>query len=226
MAIAWVQEAQAAAASVAYGSNNTAGNFLGTCIGAAGDVSAVSDTANGSHTKATDGGDSLLWGDIWFFLDCAGSANTVSLTGGFSGHQEIAVVEYSGIATSSALDQAICSARGNTGLGQQPDSGNVTTTEADELLLGAVAAQGADATTWGSSFTELMELSTASRGVTVGERIVAATGTYKATATLDAGEWFCLLATFKADAGGGGGSILPLVACDMDNIADMAGMRG
>lgn len=205
MAIAFVQSARADAGSVAYGSNNTAGNLLVCCIGTAGDVTNVTDTAGNTWVKATDGGGSLLWGDIWYVENCLSGANTVTLSGGYSSHQEIAVLEYSGIATTSALDQAQCSAIGNVGLGQQPDSGNVTTTQADELLIGAIAAQSANTTTWGASFTELFEFGTGSRGVTVGERIVASTGTYKATATLDAGEWYCMIATFKAAAGGGGG---------------------
>lgn len=206
MAVAHVQSKGAGSNSVAFDAGNTAGNLLVCAIGSAGDVTNVTDTAGNTWAKAVDGdtGGTDIYGDIWYAMNCAAGANTVSLTGGFGGFEAIAVAEYSGVTTSPALDRTAV-ATDATGADLTPDSGaTATTTQADELLVGAIANQEAQSCVWGGSFTERYDGVPASRTVTLADRVVAATGAYGAAGTLAGGSphWVALIATFKAAAAG------------------------
>jgi hypothetical protein len=204
MAIAFVQVAQANSNSVAFSSNNTAGNLLVCAIASGGNVTNVTDTAGNTWTKLedTDDAGSPLYADLWYTADCLGGANTVSLSGGFGGFESIAVAEFSGIAAVSPADQS-SGAQGDLALLQSPDSGDVTPTEADELLVGVICNSVGKATTWTNTFNEVAE-TTNGRNVSLAYLIVDSIATWAAEGTLPEGgttPWAALIGTFKAVAG-------------------------
>jgi len=135
------------------------------------------------------------------FYKIAGSAEsrtvtvTVSDSGSVLGLQ---IYEYSGIATSSPLDQTSSS----TGTSTAPSSGSVTTTQANELLVAGMIIRAATSYSgWTNSFNEQLDFqvgTTYVRSYAGADRIVASTGTYSTTATTTAsGAWRGQIATFK-----------------------------
>ncbi len=213
MAIARVQDVGAVSNAVAFGSDNTAGNLLVAVIQVSADVTGVTDTRGNTWVKAVEeenaGASTYL--ELWYVENCAAGANTVTAANGFgASFAHVWVGEYSGVATSSALDQT---AGGQSSTGN-PDSGaTATTAQADELLVGGIANNGARTVTWTEPDTEQYDDATAgaSRGLSAADEIVSATGTFSATGTMSgSADWLAAIATFKA-AGGGGGITGPLV---------------
>jgi hypothetical protein len=205
MAIAFVQSAGVAGHSLAFTSNNTAGNLLILAVGAGGAVTGVSDTRGNTWVKAVNYDESstiLLATEIWYAENCAGGANTVSYTGGFSSFEYMGIAEYSGVATSSSLDKTQKARWPDPVQSSAADSGaTATTAQSAELLIGAIGNESSRTATWGGSFTERQDGLGTSRGLTLADRIVSSTGAYSATATLSGVcSWQSLIATFKAAA--------------------------
>lgn len=133
----------------------------------------------------------------------SGSTITVTLTA--SSSRKVAMIcEYSGIDSASPLDQATGQDKTTAGL----DSGSVTTTQADELLIGGygqIAAAGTDTITATNSFTMRQTGIVGTSNWEIGglaDRIVAATGAYNATATTTSTTTNSdtIIATFKGAA--------------------------
>lgn len=126
----------------------------------------------------------------------------------------------SGLATSSTKDQSN-SGVANASVTANCDSGNITTTQADELLVGLTYTRGSNsAWTTGtitpvSPWTGGTQVST-TQGSGLGSntklkpqyRIVSSIGTYKSEATLNtaAPEWTELIVSLKGLVAGGGAS--------------------
>lgn len=95
----------------AYATNPTAGNLLVACVEfrGYGVISGVSVTGsnNGAFTKAIGATSDEC--SIWYKLNCAGGAETVTLAFSSGGNTTsyIQLLEVSGIATSAALDQTL-----------------------------------------------------------------------------------------------------------------------
>jgi len=139
----------------------------------------------------------------------AGGACTVTFTmTDTANRMGIVVMEYSGFTGGAVFDQTAQA----TGSSTSPDSGATpTTTAADELLIGGGSDDGAGVPyTWTNSFTKLAESGLGYGRVSAGDRIVASTGAYNATATLGTSTgWRMVIATYKAAGGGGGGASIP-----------------
>ncbi len=131
---------------------------------------------------------------IYYAMNLLATNNTNRVTvavSGASAYMRGISDEYSGLATTLALDQTASA----TGTGVSPDSGNVTTTVANELLLGyfgnATAVVGFTA---GASYTSHDNIDNVNY---FEDRVVSATGTYNAPGTSDTSvEWVMLMATF------------------------------
>jgi hypothetical protein len=111
-----------------------------------------------------------------------------------------AAYDYVGIAPASWLDQAVTTA--NTGVSTTPSSGNITTTNANDVLFGVVFNGGATLATWteDASYNRLVSdgLSGTKR-FNVEDFNVFATGTYAAGGTLStSNDWAVALAAYKA----------------------------
>ncbi len=127
----------------------------------------------------------------------AAGANTVTVNFNVAArHPDIRIAEYSGVDPLNALDSS-ASAQGNTATS---DSGPVTTTNANDILIGANVVQSTS-TGPGTGYT--------SRGITADgdileDQVVSATGSYNATATLDKVQlWIMQMAAFRAAVSGG-----------------------
>jgi hypothetical protein len=124
---------------------------------------------------------------MWYVLDAAGGSETVTLTlasGTTSDFIELYAHEYSGL---RALDKAA----GATGTTMIMDSGAITTTSAGDLLFAFAETGGAGT---GNGFTAR---SAANANLTEDE-FLGAPGTYHATATMDVGtSWVIVAAAFK-----------------------------
>jgi hypothetical protein len=128
----------------------------------------------------------------------AANANTVTVTfSGSAGYPDIRILEYSGIAGASPVDVVA----GATSSASTASSGAVTTTNANDLLVGA------DVTLEytlgpGSGFTSRMV--TVPDGDIAEDRIVTSAGSYSATASIGpAGATVMQMVAFKGAAGGG-----------------------
>jgi len=127
----------------------------------------------------------------------AAGANTVTVNFNVAArHPDIRIAEYSGIDPLNPLDTSV-GAQGNT---TTSDSGQVTTTNANDILIGANVVQSTS-TGSGTGYT--------SRGITADgdileDQVVSATGSYNATATLDKVQlWIMQMAAFRAAVSGG-----------------------
>lgn len=113
MAITFIQAAKSVEAnassggSVAFGSNNTAGNVLvATCGNESNVITGISDTQGNIWTTFSgqvSGGHRSL---AAYALNCKGGANTVSFSTSAFGFAQIAVAEYSGVNTLDSSNQA------------------------------------------------------------------------------------------------------------------------
>lgn len=137
---------------------------------------------------------------IFSALNISGNlADTVTVTVTGTPSLRCAIHEYSGLATSSALDQVNSNQVDAT---NAPDSGNVTTTQADELLFGVVSSAQITIATAGTNYTKREAVDSK---LTTEDRIVASTLTISASFSLAANDnWACLIATYKAPAAAGG----------------------
>lgn len=204
-----VQNVGAVSNVCAYGSNVTAGNLLVACIQVSASYT-IAGTTNPTWTLAVklDDAGSLFYTAIYYVENCAGGAETVTVTNGFgSSFAHVAVSEWSGVATSTALDKT-AAAIGGGGSHSAYDSGaTATTSQADELLIGLAANFSALTCTWTSPTTEEYDDATggASRAMSYAAQVVSATGTYSSTGSYSSTTVTdqALIATFKQAAAGG-----------------------
>ena len=122
----------------------------------------------------------------------AANANTVTVK--FSSaavYPDIRIAEYSGLDPNSPLDVAA----GASGSSATSSSGSVTTTYPNDLVIGANLVQ-TRTTGAGSGFTS--RINTNPDSDILEDRIVTATGSYSATASVSSGQWIMQLVAFKA----------------------------
>lgn len=106
-------------------------------------------------------------------------------------------VSYTGIAASSPLDQS----NSGAGTGTTLNSGGITTTQADELILGIGGAADNETWTKSAAFTNKRVDATASDflALLVEDLIVSSTGTYTSVPTMTNSDlWASIIVSFKA----------------------------
>ena len=172
---------------------------------AAGHV-AVSDNVNGAWTRSpvsttfsNGGGDLAL-----FYVQNAIAAPTgltITITASSPTYLEAALAEYSGVATTGALDQAAAS----SGNSKSPDSGSTAAVSAGELVVvgGFITGGSPTSVTPGSSQGQpfVMRSQTSSGSVDFEDVLVGAAGTQDARATfVSATDWYAVVATFHTAA--------------------------
>ncbi|MGH8322945.1 MAG: chitobiase/beta-hexosaminidase C-terminal domain-containing protein, partial [Steroidobacteraceae bacterium] len=122
----------------------------------------------------------------------AASANSVTVAfNGSAAYPDMRVLEYSGLDTNSPLDVSA----GATGNGTSSSSGAVTTTFANDLIVGANLVQTAT-TGAGAGFTSRMI--TVPDADIVEDQVVTTTGSYSAIAPIQSGLWLMQVVAFKA----------------------------
>jgi hypothetical protein len=194
---------QATSTSVAikYTSPQTAGSLNVVIVGwndATAQVQAVVDTSGNVYQRAV--GPTVRVGaatqSIYYSANIAASpanGNTVTVT--FSpgaSHPDVRIAEYRGVSAATPVDVTVAA----QGSSSTSSSGNVATTYANDLLVGANMVQtrtpSAD-----SPFTS--RIITHPDGDILEDRIVTSTGTYNASASLSASGWWIMqLVAFRA----------------------------
>jgi hypothetical protein len=120
-------------------------------------------------------------------------ANTVTVTfNGSARYPDIRILEYSGLDTTNPLDGKAAA----SGSGTSASSGALTTTNANDLIIGANVVQ-TGTTGAGTGFT--MRLITNPDSDIVEDRLVTVIGTYSATAPLTSpAKWIMQSVAFKS----------------------------
>src|SRR5467141_372859 len=133
-------------------------------------------------------------------------ANSVTVTFALAANfSDIRIAEYSGLDPINPLDVAV----GAQGSNATSSSGAVTTTNANDLLVGANVVQTIT-TGPGSGYTN--RVITTPDGDILEDRLVTAIGSYTATAPVSpSGQWVMQMVAFRA-AGGGAGTAASITA--------------
>ena len=234
MAIAFVQTPTAVVATgvtsttKAFASNVTAGNcllaFQSQYDGGGPTINTPTDTLSHTYLAAINqhnNGPADTGIRAYYVLNCSGGANTVTFASG-SGTSDITGVcaEFSGIATSSALDQT-GSASGSLLAVAVSSIGAIA--QADELVLGIMIYDTTNTTiTEGSTILREAEVVETSAPIGTEYQIVSSIGVVTATWTLGANRnWIADLFTLKA-AGAAANPFFGMAQPMMDTGALMA----
>jgi hypothetical protein len=191
--------------STTFASAQTAGNLNVVAIGwadATRTVTSVVDSKGNTYTLAV--GPARSTGNATEYIyyaknivAAAAGTNTVTVTVSGTGTivwPDIRVAEYSGLDTSNPLDVAI----GNSGSGTTATTGNFTTTNASDLIVGYAFIQNT-VTGAGSGYTSRVP----DGGDMLEDRTTTSAGTYSATAPIDISGWWVMSAVaFKAASTG------------------------
>ena len=193
-------------ATLAFGSSNAAGNFIAVVIqgGQPGEGFAVTDSQGNTYQQAIQTNEDAAGETIavYYAMNIAGGANTVTVFQTILGSFRFAILEYSGVAKTNALDVAAAA----QGASAFPNSGSVTTTANGDLLLGGVMTAGGQTYIAGTGYTIEQNVSASPNTKLIAEDQTQATvGASSAGASLGATDlWAAVLAAFKADASGVG----------------------
>jgi len=199
--------------SLAYTAAQTSGNLNVVAVGwndVTSHLISITDTRGNTYRLAA--GPTTFAGigthAVYYAANIAPSAaNTNSVTVTFDAavpYLDLRIAEYSGTDPTQPVDIV----KTGTGSSAMSDSGTVTTTNANDLLVGANYVISYT-TAAGSGYTNRV-IST--DGNLLEDRIVAATGSYNATAPMSlSGAWIMQLVAFRA-AGSGGGETVPPTA--------------
>ena len=196
-----------ALASLAFASNNAAGNWIAVCIRAGlsnSQVFTVSDSNGNTYKQAFQRGmvGSAVTFAIYYAENIKGGANTVTVSDTVSGPLRIAILEYSGVATTNSLDAFPVSAEGTS---TTPNSGVLMTGANGDLQLAMVITANSGTFTAGSGYTiqDFVPAEPNTKMITE-TQIQPTAGTASATATLAASDnWGAGLATFRSINGVG-----------------------
>lgn len=221
MAIAYVRSTGvfraggALSASGSFGSLPTVGNMVVVLVsrsGSSGATLSVSDNQGNTYTKAVESATvgPCNTSSIWYApVGTSSGTFTVTVTNtGTAGSSYISAtaLEYSGLASSSVVDQT--NSNSGTGIGTL-SSGSITTTNADDLLIGVCCSNKSTNQTWtdpGAPWTQrFIESGGANYEMGIGnERIVSATGTYSVSWSIDTtgGDLTASIASFKMASSG------------------------
>lgn len=197
--------------NLAFGSNNTAANFIGVgwSYAASGRTVTITDTRNtytsSNAISATDAADAGTCG-IGYALNIGAGANTVNVAvSGVASIMRVGITEFSGVATASAIDKTA----GTSGTGSPVNAGSVTPTTNGQLLL--VWARNSATSTWtaGTDFTLRFAAAQNSR-VALETYVQPTAAAHNSDLTITGTPtWAAVVATFKEPAAGGGGSDVP-----------------
>ena len=197
--------------TLAYSSNTTAGDLLVVVIGSLGagqTVSSVTDTqSNTWQQAATRQLGSNQFSAIWFAQNTAGGADTVTVTMGTSTNTNIILLEYSGMQTINAMDQA-GSTVGSNVISLSPVTTAVA--QASEVAISGITLNGNRTLTAATGFSVIgSNVGTGTNANMNAEDQISTsfsgnvTGGFSWTSNASGAS---VVATFKATSGGGGSS--------------------
>jgi fibronectin type 3 domain-containing protein len=154
----------------------------------------VTDTAGNSYVVGRDVNDGSAGDRTVVFVStkvkALAAGSTITLTYPSSAETHVSVDEFSGIA-------GIDTSAGATGTTSSFSSGTTpATSQASELLIGAVGTESGAAPTWSAGWTALPVLSLSGDYLDTAYRLVTTSGGYAATGTI-AGQWMASIVTLK-----------------------------
>ena len=209
MAISRIQQNGASGSgtivSVSFLSANTVDNLLVAHVASEGSAAVIDDLEENVwlNSQAETVVNTNNRTRLQYVINVSAATLTVQATFGASSAAIVNIAEYSGIDTTTPL---LAQTNAGTGFGTAASSGNITTTIADALLIGTTVTENTAGTPIapGTDWTEVVETARGSNTPANGhleERIVAATGTYAATATLTSStNWATQICGFAAAA--------------------------
>lgn len=166
-------------------------------------ISTATDTAGNSYTTAVGPFLKTGVGTLWLIYkeNATGIGSTNTLTVSFSaasGGGEIAIAEYSGVTTSTSLDQHPVGASGTTGTAITSTSFNPGT--AGELVVAFIGDDGSGGSpTAGTGYSNVVQPDTFTLMM---EKLSASTGSQTAGATQTSTPWAIVAASWLTAAGG------------------------
>lgn len=186
--------------------NTTSGNFIVVVVSTydgSGDnvLSGVTDTAGNTYTKAIGeyrSGITNHRSEIWYAENITGNSSNV-VTGTFSGSTQygnISVSEYSGVATSSSLDDTSYSTLSSA----SPSSGDATASEDGCLIIGGAPLSTSRDVTKGTGFVDLVS-DTTNVYYYAEYKILGVAGDYDANFTLNSSTEIIVVAAIFKPAG-------------------------
>jgi hypothetical protein len=157
-------------------------------------ASPVTDTAGNSYFVGRDVNDGSAGDRTVVFVStkvkALAAGSTITLTYPSSAETHVSVDEFSGIA-------GIDTSAGATGITSSFSSGTTpATSQASELLIGAVGTESGAAPTWSAGWTALPVLSLSGDYLDTAYRLVTTSGGYAATGTIR-GQWMASIVTLK-----------------------------
>jgi len=186
-----------ASVTVAYPLAQTAGNLNIVVVGWNDNTStlnSVSDSRSNSYVQAgtTIAGTGIRQA-IFYARNIAAGSNTVTVSlNQAAAYVDVRILEYNGLDTANPLDVTA----GAAGASSSPNSGAATTTSANELIFGAGTTGGVFGAA-GPGF--VARIITTPDGDVAEDKLVTATGSYSAPATLSfSSTWVMHMATFRA----------------------------
>ena len=192
-------QSSTATASVSYPGTQSAGDLNVVVVGwndTTSSVLSVTDSAGNSYALAAASiKGTALTQSIYYAKNIIGaSSNTVTVTFNQAASKpDVRILEYSGVSSSNPLDVAT----GTSGNSNIADSGSVTTTAADELIIGANTITSNTTVDAGSPFTP--RVITSSDSDVAEDRVVNVPGSYDSWAPLNSsGAWVMQVVTFRA----------------------------
>ena len=191
--------------SLEFPSPNTAGNWIAVCARggfSSSQVFTVTDSNGNLYRRGAQIGftGSAVTLAVFYAENIIGGANTITVSDTVSAPLRIAILEYSGVATSNSLDAATA----GTGTSASPSTPSLTTTANGDLLLGSIATTNPASFTAQSSYT-ISDFVPAEPNTKLidEEKIQAAAGTASAEASLAASDsWGAALVAIKAASTG------------------------
>jgi len=230
MAISLVQTAKknggnyVTSTTLSFASNVAAGSLIVLFIGSGADagsaIASVTDNRGNTYSKIQDGTNGVK-GEMWYAKNAAAGATTITISF-TSNYHDISVIarEYSGIDTTAPLDKQQ-EANDSDWLQSHSSGATPTTSQADELVLGAYVGDANSTYTAGSGYGNLTSQNgyDAWTSIAMEDKTVSATGAQ--TATFGSAEWlkgYCCAATFKASAGGTPATVA--IAADSITLSD------
>ena len=189
-----------ASTTLAFPSANTAGNWIAVAVRAGGtnQVVTVTDTRGNLYRKAVQFNVTLddITLAIFYAENISGGSNTIQVSDSQSGILRLAILEYTGVATTNSLDVTAAA----QGTSTAPTTGNVATTANGDLLIGVIMTADPASVTAGTGFT-LRDAVPAnpSAKLAVEDRVQPAAGSTAGTASLGATtSWGAVFAAFRA----------------------------
>jgi hypothetical protein len=210
-AIAYVQNNNGSfnstSGTISFLSAVTAADTLFCCVSPINTSSAaytigVSDNINGPWTQAGAFFDAFnCQANLFYFPNAAAGSPTITITSSTSATIGLGIIEYSGLATASPID--VTPTGTATTSGASFPCPNVTTTNANDLILACLAYGGNQGTTTvGGAYT--LRFTNSTDAVMFGEQIVSSATTYTGatfTITFSGSPGFGITSSWKALGG-------------------------